>query len=121
MSLFISLLPIYIFGNLHCLGMCGPLVALMGRNRGKWFYLLGRVLSFSLAGLIAAELGLILNVFLGTLKIPAFSALFFGSLILIAGLFVAFNLTLPGRNIFAKKMAPPLLWPPLAKSWLFLV
>lgn len=64
MTLFFSLLPLYIFGNLHCIGMCGPLVMLLGQHRYRFFYFLGRLLSFSLAGLIAGELGAVLHLFL---------------------------------------------------------
>ncbi len=64
MALFFSLLPLYLFGNIHCLGMCGPLVMLLGQHRYRFFYFLGRLLSFSLAGLIAGELGAVLHVFL---------------------------------------------------------
>ena len=64
MTLFFSLLPFYLFGNLHCLGMCGPLVMLLGQHRYRFFYFLGRLLSFSLAGFIAGELGAVLHIFL---------------------------------------------------------
>src|SRR5690242_11860481 len=64
MTLFFSLLPLYIFGNLHCMGMCGPLVMLLGQHRYRFFYFVGRLLSFSLAGLVAGELGAVLHVFL---------------------------------------------------------
>lgn len=64
MTLFFSLLPLYLFGNLHCIGMCGPLVMLLGQHRYRLFYFLGRLSSFSLAGLLAGELGAVLHVFL---------------------------------------------------------
>lgn len=64
MTLFFSLLPLYLFGNLHCIGMCGPLVMLLGQHRYRFFYFFGRILSFSLAGLIAGELGAVLHLFL---------------------------------------------------------
>jgi uncharacterized protein len=64
MTLFFSLLPLYLFGNLHCMGMCGPLVMLLGQHHYRLFYFLGRLLSFSLAGLLAGELGAVLHVFL---------------------------------------------------------
>jgi sulfite exporter TauE/SafE len=64
MTLFFSLLPLYIFGNLHCMGMCGPLVMLLGQHRYRFFYFVGRLISFSLAGLVAGELGAVLHVFL---------------------------------------------------------
>ncbi len=64
MTLFFSLLPLYLFGNLHCMGMCGPLVMLLGQHRYRFFYFLGRICSFSLAGLIAGELGAVVHVLL---------------------------------------------------------
>jgi uncharacterized protein len=64
MTLFFSLLPLYLFGNLHCIGMCGPLVMLLGQHRYRFFYFLGRLLSFSLAGLLAGELGAVLHLIL---------------------------------------------------------
>jgi len=64
MTLFFSLLPLYLFGNLHCMGMCGPLVMLIGQNRYRYFYFIGRLTSFSLAGWIAGELGAVLHVIL---------------------------------------------------------
>ncbi len=44
--------------------MCGPLVMLLGQHRYRFFYFIGRLLSFSLAGLMAAELGAVLHLFL---------------------------------------------------------
>ncbi len=57
METFWILLPIYLLGNLHCLGMCGPLVALLGKQRFCLWYFVGRICSFSFAGLLAGELG----------------------------------------------------------------
>lgn len=64
MTLFFSLLPLYLFGNLHCMGMCGPLVMLLGQHRYRFLYFLGRLASFSLAGFFAGELGAVLHIFL---------------------------------------------------------
>ncbi len=64
MTLFFSLLPLYLFGNIHCLGMCGPLVMLIGQHRFRFFYFIGRLSSFSLAGLLAGEGGAVLHFFL---------------------------------------------------------
>lgn len=57
MTLFLALLPLYLFGNLHCLGMCGPLVALIGRHRHRNAYFLGRMAAFGLAGGVAGGVG----------------------------------------------------------------
>lgn len=64
MTLFFSLLPLYLFGNLHCIGMCGPLVMMLGQHPFRYYYFIGRIFSFSLAGLIAGELGAVIHVFL---------------------------------------------------------
>lgn len=64
MTLFFSLLPLYLFGNLHCFGMCGPLVMLLGQHHYRFFYFIGRLLSFSLAGLFAGAMGNVLHVIL---------------------------------------------------------
>lgn len=64
MTLFLSLLPLYLFGNLHCLGMCGPLVMLIGRHRYRLCYFLGRCAAFSLAGCLAGEVGAVLHLLL---------------------------------------------------------
>lgn len=61
MTLFFTLLPLYLFGNFHCLGMCGPLVALLGRHPYRLWYFLGRILSFTLAGAVAGAMGVILD------------------------------------------------------------
>jgi uncharacterized protein len=44
--------------------MCGPLVMLIGQHRYRLFYFIGRLLSFSLAGLLAGEGGAVLHLFL---------------------------------------------------------
>ena len=63
MTLFFSLLPLYLLGNIHCMGMCGPLVMLLGQHRFRLFYFIGRVTSFSLAGLMAGEAGAVVHHF----------------------------------------------------------
>jgi uncharacterized protein len=84
--LFLSMLPIYIFGNLHCIGMCGPLVMMIGRHRFRYFYFLGRTLSFTLAGLAAGGMGAVLNVALQEYHIPAVTSFIFGGVILAVGI-----------------------------------
>ncbi len=61
MTLFLSLLPLYIFGNLHCLGMCGPLVMLLGQHSYRLYYFVGRLVSYSSAGFFAGWLGAVLH------------------------------------------------------------
>lgn len=82
MTLFFSLLPLYLFGNVHCLGMCGPLVMLIGQHRFRYFYFIGRALSFSLAGLLAGEAGAVLHIFLKKYYLAEAISFFFGMAII---------------------------------------
>ena len=50
MILIHSLIPIYIVGNLHCLGMCGPMMLLFSKNPNSIYYIIGRNVSFALFG-----------------------------------------------------------------------
>ncbi len=95
MTTFFMMLPIYLFGNLHCMGMCGPLVMMIGKHRYRKWYFLGRTLSFSLAAAAAGALGTVLNLFLSKYNISALISVIFGILILLAGVFALFNLPLP--------------------------
>lgn len=85
MSLFLTLLPLYLFGNLHCMGMCGPLVMMLGQNRYRHLYFLGRTFSFTLAGAIAGEVGSILNILFRQFHIAAAASFLFGGVIVFAG------------------------------------
>lgn len=86
MILLLTMLPVYLLGNLHCLGMCGPLVMMIGRNRFRYYYFFGRLVSYFLTGAIAGGLGAVLNVFLRAYQIPAAASLLFGGAILLMGL-----------------------------------
>jgi|GEM_PF-724254 len=109
MSLLLTMLPIYIFGNLHCLGMCGPLVMMISKHKFRSFYFLGRLLSFTLAGMIAAELGAVLNFVLKQYHIQAFTCFIFGAFILAFGLSGLFHWKIPTsplfHRLFAKRLA----------------
>lgn len=105
MSLLFSMLPIYLFGNLHCAGMCGPLVMMIGRHRFRYFYFLGRLLSFSLAGLLAGEAGAVLNVFLKQYQITALTSFIFGGFIIVIGIFTLLGWQYPGYVWLSKRMA----------------
>jgi len=85
MNTFFLMLPVYLFGNLHCMGMCGPLVMMIGKHRYRSCYFLGRTLSFTMAGLAAGGFGAVANVFFERFKIPAFTSLIFGGAILLLG------------------------------------
>jgi uncharacterized protein len=104
-SLFLSLLPLYIFGNLHCLGMCGPLVMLIGRHRFRHFYFLGRILSFSLAALAAGAAGEVLNLILHNYHVSAMASWLFGAIILIIGLYSFRGAPHPGQEWLARRLS----------------
>lgn len=105
MPLLLSLLPVYIFGNLHCIGMCGPLVMMIGRHRYRYLYFFGRTLSFALAGLTAGALGAVINIFLNAYHLSALMSLTFGSFIFFIGLGSFFDMRIPGSQWLMKRMA----------------
>lgn len=86
MTLLLAMLPVYLFGNLHCFGMCGPLALMIGHHRHRYFYFAGRLLSFSLAGLAAAQAGAVLNVYAQQFHIGAAVSFLFSGLMAGAGL-----------------------------------
>jgi|694.fasta_scaffold18232_6 sulfite exporter TauE/SafE len=93
MPLLLSLFPLYIFGNLHCLGMCGPLVLMIGHHRYRALYFLGRTVSFSLAGWVAGGAGAVLSLMLKSYHISALASFLCAFIIL--GIAVS---NLLGRN-----------------------
>lgn len=95
MTLFLTMLPLYFLGNLHCIGMCGPLVALLGQHRFRYYYFLGRLLSFSLAGMFAGLLGAVLNVILKAYHIPAVTSFLFGGCIFFTGILLLMGWRIP--------------------------
>lgn len=106
MSLFLTLLPIYLFGNLHCLGMCGPLVALIGHHRFRWWYFMGRLISFAFAGLIAGLMGAVLGAVLAAYHISALVSLAFGSVILTVSFAALLGVRTPGLQTVSGILAP---------------
>lgn len=86
MALFLSMLPFYLLGNLHCLGMCGPMVMMLAKHRWRYAYFFGRLLSFSLAGALAGGVGAVLALTLQSYRISAIVSFFFGGVILAAGM-----------------------------------
>lgn len=105
MTLLLTMLPLYIFGNLHCFGMCGPLVMMIGKHEYRYFYFLGRLCSFSLAGLIAGELGAVLQIFLHPYHLSAITSFFFGGVIVIASLTTLLGWHYPGYHVLSKYLA----------------
>jgi uncharacterized protein len=81
MKLFLAMLPVYLLGNLHCAGMCGPLVLLLGAHRFRSLYFIGRLFSFALAGLIAGTFGAVINFALRDWFVPAIASLLFGGIL----------------------------------------
>lgn len=108
MTLFLSLLPLYIFGNLHCLGMCGPLVMLIGRHRFRHFYFLGRTLSFSLAGFAAGEMGAVLHIFLKQYFLAEIGSLICGFLMIGYGVMKLFQFQ--NRPLSSSPLSPFHRW-----------
>lgn len=104
MTLLISMLPLYLIGNLHCIGMCGPLVMMLGRHPYRYWYFVGRTTSFALAGLAAGGLGAILTVGLKEWYIPAITSLLFGGVILVVALCSLSGKQYPGYHYLGKKM-----------------
>lgn len=96
------LILFYLLGNLHCMGMCGPIAAFLGRHRFRYYYLLGRLVSFSVVGMFSAEMGLVLTAFLRKLHIPALFSFAVGSLILLFALFSLLEKAYPGQKLLAR-------------------
>lgn len=105
MTLLIAMLPIYLFGNLHCLGMCGPLVMMIGRHRYRYFYFFGRTLSFSLAGMIAGAMGAVTQYFFMQYHIAEATSFLFGGSLIFLGIAVFSGWQYPGYHWLAKRLA----------------
>lgn len=118
MSLFFSLLPLYLFGNLHCLGMCGPLVMLISQHPHRLLYFWGRICSFTLAGLLAGMSGEVLQLFLQDFSVSALPSLLLGGwILLIAGqVFPKWISTSLFQSAFWKKIEKNLAILPLYNS-----
>ncbi|MGK5594342.1 MAG: sulfite exporter TauE/SafE family protein [Parachlamydiaceae bacterium] len=106
MSLFLAMLPVYLLGNLHCMGMCGPLVMLLGQSPFRHFYFFGRLTSFTLAGLIAGGFGAVIGVLLSDFNVAALLSLFFGGTMTFLGICTLFHLSYPGHHVIARWLAP---------------
>lgn len=105
MTLLMTLLPLYLFGNFHCFGMCGPLAMTISHHRYRALYFLGRLLSFTFAGAFAGSLGFVLQIFLSRFAVGAILSLSFGLFLILLGLsyFITFP-RIPWRS-FHKGMA----------------
>lgn len=90
-----AMLPLYLMGNFHCIGMCGPLVAMIGKHRYRLYYFLGRLLSFTLAGTIAGGSGAVLGALLQPYHLGAFTSFLVGGLLLVYAIPALFPSYLP--------------------------
>lgn len=86
MELILSMLPIYFLGNVHCMGMCGPLAMLLAKHPFRMAYFLGRISAFTFIGMLVGEMGAAVQVFLNQYHISAVTSLLFGGVILIFAL-----------------------------------
>jgi sulfite exporter TauE/SafE len=68
---------------------------MIGKNRFRYFYFLGRLFSYTIVGAIAGGFGAVLNIILHTYSIPAAASLLFGTIILMAGLCTLLNWKIP--------------------------
>lgn len=99
------MLPIYLFGNLHCLGMCGPLVMMIGQHRYRWLYFLGRTFSFSLAGAIAGAAGAVVDAVFREFHLAAGISILFGAVLLLLGVYTLMGWSYPGYHWVGKRLA----------------
>ncbi len=97
------MLPFYLVGNLHCLGMCGPLVLLIAEHPYRYLYFLGRLISFSLAALFASFLGSLMQKSLAAYNVSALVSFFFGALIIFFGLSMLFSFRYPGYKFLEQR------------------
>lgn len=105
MTLLLTMLPIYIFGNVHCLGMCGPLVMMIGHHRYRYFYFLGRLLSFTLAGMAAGAFGAVAHYVLKQYHVAEMVSFFFGMILMVLGLATLMKWQYPGYHWLARRLA----------------
>lgn len=105
MTLLLAMLPLYLFGNLHCLGMCGPLVMMIGQHRYRNFYFFGRLCSFALAGLIAGEIGAVAGAFFKQYYLGETLSIFIGSFLLILGLYTLMGKSSPGSEWLGRRLS----------------
>jgi sulfite exporter TauE/SafE len=85
-------IPLFLLGNFHCLGMCGPIAMMLGKSRWRHFYLIGRAAGFALAGLIAATFGVVITTLLQPSNLSALFSLFVGITLITSALLPLFSL-----------------------------
>lgn len=110
MTTFFFLLPLYLVGNFHCFGMCGPLVMLLGKHRYRFYYFLGRTTAFTFVAGLAGAIGQLVE-FSFPYELSFAFTLLFGFFLLLLGLFSFFSwtLTLPASSYLSRRVAKYLL------------
>lgn len=101
MNLLFAMLPIYVLGNLHCLGMCGPIAMLLGTSHYRAFYLLGRLISFTLAGTLAGLFGQVIGALLAAYHLSGWFSVVFGGVMAAGGISILLGWELPLLRRFA--------------------
>lgn len=105
MTLLLTMLPFYFLGNLHCMGMCGPLVLMLGQHRYRCYYFFGRTLSFTLAGMLAGEVGAVIHLILQKYHIPALASFLFGGAILAIGVCSLIGVSYPSFPWLSRRLS----------------
>lgn len=106
MGLLMAMLPLYLVGNLHCLGMCGPLVMMIGHHRFRFFYFLGRFISYAFAGALAGAIGGVVNVYFQYYHLPETASFVFGGVLIGLGVATMTGCSMPGKYWLARTLAP---------------
>lgn len=109
------LIPLFLLGNIHCLGMCGPIAMMLGKSPFRHFYLVGRLAGFALAGLMAGSFGVVITATLQPYHLSALLSLFVGAILIISTLIPLFNRVAKWLEPLNQKMTVLLLkekwWP----------
>ena len=79
---------------------------LLGKSPFRFFYFFGRLLSFTLAGLLAGGFGAVIGVILNDLHVPALTSILFGTITFLLGLCTLLHFAYPGHHQLAKWLAP---------------
>jgi len=103
MTLLIAMLPLYLLGNFHCVGMCGPLVMMLGKNKYRYFYFLGRTLSFTTVGALSGGIGAFLHQILSRYHLSALLSISLGGLMVVMGLTTLLGRQMPLNSYMANR------------------
>lgn len=104
-TLLLAMLPIYLFGNLHCLGMCGPLVMMLGKHPYRSWYFFGRLVSFTTAATLAGGFGAITNALFSSIHLSEMACFLFGSLLIVLGISTIMHWHLPLGHRLQNRLA----------------